>query len=87
MEIPDLTKLTWPLNVALSGAVFSVFSLIYNTYFIYYGFFTFIYGIACHLVDTMYSFWLKDKSWGVKFVFLIQIAFTVIWVLLLISIY
>lgn len=87
MEIPDLTKLTWPLNVALTGAVFSVFALIYNTHFIYYGFLTFLYGIACHIVDNMYSFWLKDKSWGVKFVFLSQIVSTFFWVFLLTYIY
>jgi len=56
MEIPDITKLTWPLNVALAATVFSVFALIYNVNFIYYGFLTFLYGVLCHLIDTMYGF-------------------------------
>lgn len=46
IKVPDFTKLTWQLNVALVGAVFSVVSLIYNDYYIYYGFLTFLYGIA-----------------------------------------
>lgn len=45
VKIPDFTKLHWQLNIALLGAFFSIFSLIYNTHYIYYGFFTFVYGV------------------------------------------
>jgi hypothetical protein len=87
MGIPDITKLTWPFNVALVGAAFSVFSLIYNVHYIYYGFITFIYGVICHLVDTIYSFWLKDKKWGLQFAFISQIVSTGLWIILLLIIY
>lgn len=87
MEIPDLTRLSWPFNVALIGAVFAIFSLMYDTYFIYYGFFTVVYGILCHLFDLMYGFWLKEKKWGTGFTFLSQGIATILWVLTLICFY
>lgn len=87
IKVPDFTKLTWPLNVALVGAVFSVFALIYNVSFIYYGFITFAYGVMCHLADTTYNFWLKDKGWKSKFVFVSQIMLTLLWILILLIIY
>jgi len=87
MEIPDITKLTWPLNVAIVGATFSIFALIYNVSFIYYGFLTFIYGILCHLVDTTYGFWLKDQGVEPKYALLSQIILTGLWIVLLLKIY
>lgn len=87
MEMPDITKLTWPLNVALAGTVFSVFALIYDVHYIYYGFITFIYGIICHLVDTMYGFWLEDKGWKPPFVFISQAILTGLWIAILLIIY
>lgn len=87
IKIPDITKLTWPLNVALIGSVFSIFALIYNVHFIYYGFITFVYGVMCHLVDTTYNFWLKDIGWKPKFVFISQIMLTLLWIRILLVIY
>lgn len=87
MQIPDITKLTWPLNVAFVGAAFSVFALIYNVHYIYYGFITFVYGVICHLVDTMYNSWLKEKGWKPKFVFISQIVLTALWIMILLIIY
>ncbi len=46
IHVPDFTKLHWQLNVAIIGAIFSIFSLIYNDKFIYYGFITFAYGVV-----------------------------------------
>ena len=46
IKMPDFTKLHWQLNVALIAAVFSIFSLIYNENYIFYGFLTFAYGIT-----------------------------------------
>lgn len=80
MNITDLTKLTWALNVALIGAVFSIFSLIYNPYFIYYGFLTVLYGILCHIVSNSYDFWLKKEGWTPKIVFILQFMLTGLWV-------
>lgn len=87
IEIPDLTKLSWPLNVALVGAVFSVFALIYNPYFIYYGFITFGYGVICHLVDMVYSFWLSKEKWETKFVVIAQSVLTLLWIGIVLAIY
>lgn len=87
MEIPDITKLSWPLNVALIGAVFSVFALIYNIHYIYYGFMTFILGILCHLIDTAYNFWLKEEGWRSRFVFIFQFLLIVLWIMVLLRIY
>lgn len=87
MNIPDITKLTWPLNIALIGATFSVFALIYNPHYIYFGFITFVFGVIGHLIDNMYSFWLKEEGWKPKFVFISQIILTGLWILTLLIIY
>jgi hypothetical protein len=79
----DITKLSWPMNVALAATVFSVFALIYNIGFIYYGFVTFIYGIAAHLVDMIGSNWFKNS----KVVYISQIIFTLLWIVILLYIY
>lgn len=87
MNIPDITKLTWPLNIALIGAVFSVFALIYNPYYIYFGFITLVFGVIGHLIDNMYNSWLKEEGWKPKFVFISQIILTGVWILTLLIIY
>ena len=87
IKIPDLTKLTWPFNIALVGAVFSIFALIYNPVFIYYGFLTFLYGILGHLADMIGCFWLKDSTWSTRFVFTSQIILTELWIGTLLIIY
>jgi len=56
MQTPDLTKLTWQLNVALIAATFSAISLIYNEKYIYYGFVTFLFGVISHFVSTWFEF-------------------------------
>lgn len=82
-ELPDITKLSWPFNVALAGAIFSVFALIYNTNYIAYGFVTFIYGILGHLADTTVRFWLQEKSWKYAFLYSTQLVLTFLWILIL----
>jgi hypothetical protein len=77
MEIPDITKMTWQLNVALIGAIFSVFSLIYNPHFIYYGFYTFLFGVISHIFNMFYDIVKKMKiEWWLA----IQTIFIVFWV-------
>ena len=49
-----LADTTWQLWVAIMGAVFAVFALIYRPEFIYYGFLTFAFGIIAHAV---FLFW------------------------------
>ncbi|OGK64498.1 hypothetical protein A2313_04870 [Candidatus Roizmanbacteria bacterium RIFOXYB2_FULL_41_10] len=87
IRLPDITKLTWPLNVALIGSIFSIFALIFNPQFIYYGFITFLYGILCHLVDVSYNFWLKKEKWNPSFVFISQFVLSVLWVFVVLYTY
>jgi hypothetical protein len=87
-KIPDITKLTWPLNVSIMGTIFSVFALIYDKDFIYYGFLTFLLGIACHFVDMIYvSYGGSDKPIKAWHVFFAQGVFMFVWVLSLLIIY
>ena len=51
----DLNKISWYLWIAVLTAAFSVFSLIYNPDFIYFGFITFAYGIVGHIVFSTYN--------------------------------
>lgn len=85
VKIPDFTKVTWQLNVAIIGAVFSIFSLIYDTTYIYYGFTTFLYGLVSHIVDLLSG----QVPEGRKYVwfFITQSVLLVSWALLLLQIY
>lgn len=85
VNIPDLTKLTWQLNIALIGAVFSVASLIYNETYIYYGFVTFLYGVLGHILDILTS-QFSGKS---KYLWFFVVQFSLIsgWLVLLARIY
>lgn len=49
LNIINLNEFTWQLNIALAGLVFSIFSLIYNDEYIYYGFFVFLFGLLGHI--------------------------------------
>lgn len=62
MQIPDISKLAWQLNVALIGAAFSAISLIYNEKYIYYGFITFLFGVISHFFSTWFEFVYNDDQ-------------------------
>lgn len=84
-KIPDLTKLHWQLNVALIGAVFSIFSLIFNEKYIYYGFLTFLYGVVGTSLLPALEKLFPEKN---KINYLvIQSLLTVFWILGCLSIY
>ena len=55
-NVINLNEFSWPLNVAIMGGAFAVFSLIYNDYYIYYGLFTFAFGVLNHT-------WIKLSDW------------------------
>lgn len=74
-----IPKLSWPLYVALAGAVFSIFALIHNPHFIYYGFLTFLCGILCQFIDATYNFWLKKKCWK-PLVVILQALLVLVWI-------
>lgn len=78
VKIPDFTKLHWQLNVALLGAIFSIFSLIYNENYIYYGFLTFVYGvIGASLLPALEKFYPEDNK---RNYLVIQSLLTVSWI-------
>jgi hypothetical protein len=85
--MPDLTKVTWPLNVALAGVVFSIFSLINDTHYIYYGFITVLFGVTGHFIDQIFAFWLVNKRWRFPVLFILQALLIIGWVVSLIWIY
>ena len=60
-SIVNLNNFTWQLNIALMGGAFAVFSLIYNEYYIYYGLFTFAFGVSGHVTYKFFE-WLFRKG-------------------------
>ena len=56
MQIPDISKIAWQLNVAIIGVAFSTISLIYNEKYIYYGFATFLFGVVSYFISTWFEF-------------------------------
>ena len=78
IKIPDLTKVHWQLNIALIGAIFSIFSLIYNDNYIYYGLFTFAYGVlSVSLLPAIEGLYPNNK-WRNYLV--IQSILTTLWI-------
>jgi hypothetical protein len=54
MIIPDLTKYSAPILVAVGGLVFAIFALIHNERYIGLGLITFAYGLVAHWMDNAY---------------------------------
>jgi hypothetical protein len=86
-NIVNLNGFTWMLNVAIMGAVFSVFSLIYNPYFIYYGFTTFAYGVFTHVVFKIFEWKAKENNIYDWLSTIVNTVLTIIWLIILIVIY
>ena len=53
---------TWQLNVAVMGGIFSVFSLIFNEYYVFYGLITFAFGLVGHIVYEFFESALLENS-------------------------
>jgi len=88
MQIPDLTKLTWQLNIALIAAAFSAISLIYNERYVYYGFATFLFGVVSHFVSTWFDFAYasnQQRNKRQRF-YIVQTVLILVWVLSLLVI-
>lgn len=58
-NVINLNQLTWALNVAIMGVVFSIFSLIYNQYYIHYGLITVAFGVAVHIFVNFFDWFFK----------------------------
>jgi hypothetical protein len=86
-NIINLNKFSWPMNVAILGLTFAVFSMIYNDHYIYFGFVTFVFGVLTHVLH-LFSNWLFDEKgkyyWAAHLFTLIP---TLIWMGLIIKIY
>lgn len=91
----NINKLSFYSRTAIIGAAFSVFCLIYNINFIYYGFITFVYGVISHLTKlAFYGEFKKDdvpkenniKKYSFHF-YIIQFILVTLWLLVAFSIY
>lgn len=49
----NLNEISFYLWIAVGSLIFSIFSLKYNTEFIYVGFISFAFGIVGHMVDKI----------------------------------
>lgn len=58
-NIINLNQLTWALNVAIMGLVFSIFSLIYNNHYIYYGLITVGFGVIVHMFVNFFDWFFR----------------------------
>lgn len=81
----NLNNLTWQLDVAIFGGVFSVFCLIYNDKYIYYGFATFLFGVSAHIIFLMLSY-IMEKNKKFLPVHIANIALVIGWIILLLKI-
>ena len=86
MQIPDISKLRWQLNVALMAVAFSIISLIYNDKYIYYGFLTFIFAVISHFFGSWFDFMYKDDNKKGNLFLIVQSIFIIVWVILLLRI-
>jgi len=93
-NIINLNQLTWPLNAAIGGAVFAVFSLIYNEYYIYYGLFTVVFGIVGH-ISVLFFEWYFHIDADHKYVdqkyywvaHITNVIFAMVWIAALVCFY
>jgi len=89
-NIVNLNEFTWQLNVAITGGIFAVFSLIYDEVYIYYGLITFAFGVSAHVIYKFFE-WMfckscsEDKNYWIAH--LANILLVLVWILVLLSIY
>lgn len=85
LNLPDFTKLNWQLNIAILGAIFSIFSLIYNDYFIFYGFITVAFGVvSVTVLNAVEKIWFKNIYIAY---FIAQSILTTAWIIACIVVY
>ncbi|PIR76594.1 MAG: hypothetical protein COU32_01310 [Candidatus Magasanikbacteria bacterium CG10_big_fil_rev_8_21_14_0_10_42_10] len=88
-NIINLNQFSWPLNVAIMGAAFSVFSLIYNDEYIYYGLITVAFGVTTHVIYKFFDWFFKSDETNKKYwvVHLAHFLMVVAWLTVLYCIY
>ncbi|MDQ5949214.1 MAG: hypothetical protein QG589_340 [Patescibacteria group bacterium] len=84
----NLNRFTWYLNIAIIGAVFAIFSLMYNDYYIYYGLITFIFGVSSHAISKFFDWVFKDDDDKYYWIFYVsQLILIILWISIAIYIY
>ncbi len=86
-NIINLNEFSWPLNVALMGLTFSVFSLIYNEKYIEFGLVTFLFGVMTHALHLLSSKLFDEKSKYYWIVHMFTIVPTIGWIAIIICLY
>ena len=80
----DLNQISWYLWVVVVAAVFSVFSLKYNTEYIKVGFVTFAFGVSGHIIartfDRIFANKVNEKPWLQSFLLVIEVLIVLLWV-------
>lgn len=88
VNFPDFSKQPWQLTVVLAGALFSIFSLIYDDKYIYYGLVTFVYGIVAQFCGAGYDYFISKSSTSKPALFFIpQVVLIFAWIVILLRIY
>lgn len=70
----DVTSVSTYIWIMVIAAVFSIFSLVYNPAFIYFGFLTFVYGVVAHVVPKSFTSYPKV-------VVILEVMITIVWIL------
>ena len=84
-----LSRFTWQIIVAGIGGVFSIFCLIYNEYYIFYGFITFVFGIFAHILFLLLD-WVGIETKKRCFFYLEHVSnllLSIAWILTMIYFY
>jgi hypothetical protein len=87
----NLNEFSWHLNIAFVGVAFAVFALIYDQYFIYYGFITFMFGVLAHIASK-FIYWIFPEPEGVHNNFgwvahIVNVFLAVLWLITILFVY
>jgi uncharacterized membrane protein HdeD (DUF308 family) len=72
----DLNEVSLYVEIYIFALIFSLFSLIYNTSFINYGFITFVYGVTAQIFQLAFD----NKTKNNWLLFLSQFILLIAWV-------
>ena len=62
MEIPGINpKVSSYLNITALGIALSIFTLIFNVNYIFYGLITVAYGFIAQTIDNLFDFYFEKK--------------------------
>jgi hypothetical protein len=77
----NLNEISWFLWIVVIASIFSIFSMIYDTAYINFGFVTFIYGVVGHICFSVFDRIYENKNDVPYFLLLIlHFVLIIIWV-------